>query len=149
MGSSNSCIHDPEIKNMEAIKSNPLKVSIKKSASMPVPQQWYQSQRRLDRKRVQEQARKKSMRILQQIRETQVRFHGNVKATKPRRNLTNSGEKDDGRIKKPTCYRCSLKGHFAWDCPRKPSRSFNNDRLFKIMKPERVATRIFLVQAVR
>ena len=39
MGSSNSSIHDPEIRNMEAIKLNPSKVSIKIPVSMPVPQQ--------------------------------------------------------------------------------------------------------------
>ena len=34
------------------------------------------------------------------------------------RDWGNGGEINEKRLRKPTCHRCTEKGHFAWDCPK-------------------------------
>lgn len=63
------------------------------------------------------------------------------------RDWNNGGEINEKRDRKPTCYRCHDKGHFAWGCPRKgihlSEKKIVQDKIEPVSKPDDQSDRTF------
>ena len=98
-------------------------------------QQWYQSRGRNRMGR--------TSGFVRRLHNTQTRnlqgFKRNMELANLLRDWGNGGEINEKRVRKPTCYRCNDKGHFAWDCPLKGDRlsekQYVQDKVDPFSKP--------------